>query len=158
MEEYLRTSFPNLDREYRDGEIVERSLPDYQHGRAQLRLGSFFDRLQRQLSLFACTETRMRVAANRFMIPDVAVFSPEPPATAIPDKAPLIVIEILSPDDRLTEVREKLEEYRRWGVPHVWLVDPHSQRLYACEPGLSEVSSFHLRDFDIEIGPADIFD
>jgi Uma2 family endonuclease len=37
----------------------------------------------------------------------------------VPDTPPLIVVEILSPDDRLTEVREKLEEYRAWGVPHV---------------------------------------
>ena len=29
VEEYLRTSFPDLDKEYQDGELVERSLPDY---------------------------------------------------------------------------------------------------------------------------------
>ena len=29
IEEYLHTSFPDLDREYRDGEVVERSQPDY---------------------------------------------------------------------------------------------------------------------------------
>lgn len=40
--EYLHTSFPNLDREYRDGEIVERSLPDYLHARTQMLLGVFF--------------------------------------------------------------------------------------------------------------------
>jgi hypothetical protein len=28
VEQYLHSSFPGLDREYRDGEIVERSLPD----------------------------------------------------------------------------------------------------------------------------------
>jgi Uma2 family endonuclease len=69
----------------------------------------------------------------------------------------LIAIEILSPDDRLTEVREKLEEYRRWGVPHVWLVDPHSRRLYVCTTGLCEVSSFHVPEFELQIHPADIF-
>ena len=31
VEEYLHTSFPDLDKEYRDGELVERSLPDYLH-------------------------------------------------------------------------------------------------------------------------------
>ena len=29
VDEYLHTSFPDLDREYRDGELVERSVPDY---------------------------------------------------------------------------------------------------------------------------------
>jgi hypothetical protein len=28
LEQYLHTTFPDVDREYRDGEIVERSLPD----------------------------------------------------------------------------------------------------------------------------------
>ena len=36
---YLHTSFPDLDREYRDGELVERSVPDYLHGRTQALLG-----------------------------------------------------------------------------------------------------------------------
>lgn len=35
VEEYLRTSFPDLDKEYRDGELVERSLPDYLHSKTQ---------------------------------------------------------------------------------------------------------------------------
>ena len=38
VDEYLHTSFPDLDREYRDGEVVERSLPDYLHGRTQALL------------------------------------------------------------------------------------------------------------------------
>jgi hypothetical protein len=45
------------------------------------------------------------------------VFHPREPGL-VPDTPPLIAIEILSPDDLLTEVREKLEEYRAWGVPH----------------------------------------
>ena len=40
-EEYLHTSFPGVDCEYRDGELVERALPEYIHGRAQLELYFF---------------------------------------------------------------------------------------------------------------------
>jgi len=157
VEEYLRMSFSGLDCEYRDGEIVERTLPDYPHSRTQAKLIAFFHRLEQSLPLYVCPELRLKVTATRFMIPDVAVFSPEQPASAIPENPPLIAIEILSPDDRLTEVREKLEEYRRWGVPHVWLVDPHSRRLYVCTAGLSEVLSFHVPEFELQIHPADIF-
>jgi Uma2 family endonuclease len=70
---------------------------------------------------------------------------------------PLIAIEVLSVDDRLTAVREKLQEYRAWGVPHVWLVDPHSRRLYTCDNGLTEVSSFAIPELNVELGPAWIF-
>jgi Uma2 family endonuclease len=54
----------------------------------------------------------------------------------VPDTPPLVAIEILSPDDRLIEVRQKLEEYQAWGVPHIWLIDPRSHRFYTCDSGL----------------------
>ena len=40
VEEYLHTSFPDLDRDYRDGQLVERSLPDYLCGKTQLDGGT----------------------------------------------------------------------------------------------------------------------
>ncbi|MCP6756852.1 Uma2 family endonuclease, partial [Klebsiella pneumoniae] len=71
---------------------------------------------------------------------------------------PFIAIEILSLDDRMTEVRGKLEEYRAWGVPHVWLVDPHSRRLYTCDEGLHEVESLRVPELDLVVTPADAFE
>jgi hypothetical protein len=41
VEQYLQTSFPGQDKEYRDGEVVERSLPTFLHGKPQLHLGAF---------------------------------------------------------------------------------------------------------------------
>src|SRR5947209_89408 len=107
VEEYLHSSFSDLDREYRDGELVERSLPDYLHGKTQGLLFTFFIMLANRLALYPCTETRMRLRPDVFLIPDVAVFHPDEPSR-IPDTPPLVAIEILSLDDRLTEVREKL--------------------------------------------------
>ena len=66
--------------------------------------------------------------------------------------------EVLSVDDRLTAVREKLEEYKAWSVPHVWLVDPHGKRLYVCEKGLMEVTSLRVPELGIELQPDRIFD
>ncbi len=59
VDEYLHTSFPGLDCEYRDGELVERSMPDILHGRTQTRLSYFFEALRIRLSVFATVETRM---------------------------------------------------------------------------------------------------
>ena len=157
VEEYLHTSYPGVDPEYRDGEIVERTLPDYFHSRTQLLVGVFFEALRKRLSVYACPELRMKLPEGRCLIPDVAVFWPTRPAP-VPDSPPLIAIEILSPDDRLTAVREKLQEYRAWGVGHVWLVDPYSRRLYTCDTGLTEVNSFAVPELGIELGPADIFE
>jgi Putative restriction endonuclease len=99
VEEYLHTSFPDLDREYRDGELVERSLPDYLHGKTQGLLFAFFLALRAKFPLFPCVETRMKIRANVYLIPDVAVFWPEEPPN-VPQSPPLIAIEVRSEDDR----------------------------------------------------------
>ena len=170
VDEYLHTSFPDLDREYRDGELVERSVPDYLHGRTQALLLVFFEALRKKLSFYACSETRMKMREGLYLIPDVSVFRPSPPPSSVPDQPPFIAVEILSPDDRLSAVREKLEEYRSlnahnaslcampWGVPHVWLVDPHLRRMYTCEAGLTEVPTLRIPELDVEVTPGEIFE
>ena len=156
-QEYLRTSFPDTDREYRDGELLERSLPDYLHGKTQLLIAAFFAALRKRLSIFPSVETRMKLRDGRYLIPDVSVFWPvEPPA--IPLTPPLVVIEVLSPDDRMNEVREKLEEYKSWGVAHVWLVDPHSKRMYTCDAGLNEASVLQIEELGVTLTASDCFE
>jgi len=60
--------------------------------------------------------------------------------------------------DRLSAVRAKLEEYRSWAVPHVWLVDPHSRRMYTSEAGLHEVPSLPVPELGVEVTPSDVFE
>lgn len=99
----------------------------------------------------------MKLRDGLYLIPDVAVFWPSLPAL-VPDSPPLVAIEVLSTDDRLTAVRNKLQEYCAWGVGHVWLVDPHSRRLYTCDTGLTEVNSFYIPELDLRVEPKDLFD
>jgi Uma2 family endonuclease len=157
IEEYLHTSYDGLDREFRDGEVVERSMPTTSHGTCQLLLGVFFMALRERLNLHPISEIRMRLPGNRILIADIGVFRPTRPPQ-VPDYPPLVAIEVLSPDDRLSEVRAKLEEYRAWGVPHVWLADPESRRLYICDDRFKEVDTLPIPELGIEVRPTDIFD
>jgi Uma2 family endonuclease len=75
----------------------------------------------------------------------------------VPAAPPFVAIEILSPDDRMADVRDKLAEYRAWGVAHVWLVDPHSKRMYTCDAALTEVPTLKIPELGIEVTPVDIF-
>jgi Uma2 family endonuclease len=53
---------------------------------------------------------------------------------------------------------EKLEEYRVWGVPNIWVVDPMAQRLSIyTEFALQNVSSLALADYPFELTPAALF-
>ncbi|MBM3810309.1 MAG: Uma2 family endonuclease [Acidimicrobiia bacterium] len=157
--EYLRTSFPDVDPEFRDGEILGRSVPDLKHGTAQLMLGAFFVRHRNSHHLHAASETRLRLRPGRVVIPDVCVFWPDKPDARYPDSPPLIVVEILSRDDPMSQVRAKLLEYLDWGVPHIWLVDPEARVLYEFrQDGLHEVVSYTIQETGLELNPADIFD
>jgi Uma2 family endonuclease len=158
IEEYLRTSFEDLDREYVDGEIVERSLPDLLHSRTQFRLTGLVWELAKRLPLYGQPELRSRVTATRVRIPDLSVYAGEEPTEQVPTQPPLVAIEILSPDDRYSEVMRKLEEYRAWGVRHIWLVDPDRSTLQVYGSGaLSEVPALEIPEYDVRLTAADIF-
>jgi len=157
VEQYLATTFSDLDKEYRDGELVERSMPDYLHSKTQGLLVAFFVILRKTLPVFACTELRLKIRAGLYLIPDVCVFYPKEPEIRYPDTPPLVAIEILSLDDKLSEVREKLEIYRTWGLPHVWLVDPHSKRMYTCDAGLMEATTLQVPELGVALTSNEVF-
>lgn len=157
FEEYLRTSYDNPDREYRDGEVVERSMPDREHSATQGLLCALFLALRVQFRLFVYPEFRMKVREHLVRIPDVAVYWNQKPAK-VADTAPFIAIEILSDDDRLQVVCAKLEEYRKWGVNYVWLVDPHARTMFTFDGELHQVQSLAVPEFDLKIRPESIFE
>ena len=157
VEEYLRTSFDGADREFVDGEIVERNVGGNRHSTTQGRLIEFFHDLRKSHPLYARPELRLKLAEGQFRVADIAVFEGEPPTAEVPSRAPFIVIEIVSRDDRYTEIVQKLDEYRRWGVQHIWLVDPYPRKIYSYgDSGLREVSEFLVSQFDVRLTLDDI--
>jgi Uma2 family endonuclease len=152
-EDYLRMTFEH-EAEFVHGEIVERSMPDLTQSRIQTLLAVKIE----NLGLFACVELRMKVAPDVYRIPDVAVFAGKLPEKQVPDSPPLVVVEILSKDDRHSDLMQKLEEYRRWGVPHIWVIDPSTKRFSMYnELGLQNVSSLVLTEYPFELTPAEPF-
>jgi len=157
-EAYLRTSFPDLDREFRDGEVIERSMPDWFHSRTQGRLVRFFGDQESTLNIQAAPELRVKLRTGRHAIPDVSVFWPAEPTGSVPDRLPLIAIEIISPDDRLADVLEKLREYTTAGIPHLWLLDPRNKRMYLYHDGLREVQRLTIPELNLEATAAALFE
>ena len=156
-EEYLRTSYSGVDREFRDGELMERSVPNFAHGRLAARLAAFFEFHRVARSVHSAVETRILLRPGRYVIPDVCVFWPEEPVSEIPECLPLLVVEVLSPDDRMSDVIAKLREYHDAGVPHVWLADPRLRCLYLYRNGLHEVTSIHIPEVDLDLRLSDLF-
>jgi Uma2 family endonuclease len=151
-EQYLAAHFER-EPELVHGELVEKSLPTKSHGRTQQRLAVLLDSAG-----YCCTEVRMRLAEDLYRIPDVAIFEGDGPSEEVPSIAPLLVVEVGSPDDRMHDVLQKFEEYREWGVPNIWFVEPELKRCYVYEGrSLTEVSRFALPQFNLEIPAAELF-
>lgn len=148
-EQYLAMHFER-EPEFVRGELVEKALPKNLHSRTQQRLAVLLDRVGH-----CRPELRMKLADNLFRIPDIAVFESEP--ADIPDQPPFLVVEIGSPDDRITEILEKLEQYRAWGVKHVWFVEPDLKRFYAYGHGLIEAARLELPESHFAITPEQLF-
>jgi Uma2 family endonuclease len=127
MEEYLRTSY-EYDAEWVDGEVVERPLPNSDHSEAQANIDHGFVRSQKASRLFARPGLRVRVAPDRWRIPDISVFADEKPKGDYPSNV-FAAIEILSPDDSMSILYDKLSEYAAMGIRHIWVADPGHRRL-----------------------------
>jgi Uma2 family endonuclease len=158
VEEYLRMSFEGSGPEYLDGDFVERSTAGVAHSSAQANLIAYFGTRRAEFSFRVYLGLHLRTAPNRIRIADVAVFL-EKPAEEIPSVPPHIAIEVVSPGDRYTEIHQKLEEYQRWGVRHVWLVAPASEGFSVYDDaGLREVPVLALPEFDLTIQKSDVFE
>lgn len=123
VEEYLSTSY-RPDCEYLDGVILERNLGEFDHSRLQGLLYGYLLRNERAWLILALPEQRVQVAARRFRVPDVCAISPDQPREQIITRPPILCVEILSKDDRMSEMKERVNDYLRFGVPCVWVIDP----------------------------------
>jgi Uma2 family endonuclease len=131
LEEYLSTSY-SPDREYVDGVVVERNWGEKSHSKIQRNLILLLSRKYPELHVWP--ELRMRTRGTRHRIPDVCVTLDEP-GTEVLQEPPFLTIEILSADDRMSAVLEKLQEYESVGVPNIWLIDPRLQQAYYFQDG-----------------------
>src|ERR1700722_4468398 len=116
--EYLNTTY-RPDRDYVNGEVLERNLGEYEHSRPQMRIGAYFYNREKEWRIRVVPEQRVQVKLNRFRIPDVCVVLEDSPVESIFRHPPFICIEILSKDDSFKSVIDRLEDYVAMGVENV---------------------------------------
>lgn len=127
-QEYLTTSY-EPDCEYDEGELQERNVGERGHSILQYEFAAFFNGLRKQRRIVrAFIEMRVQIAPHKYRVPDVSVYKEPAPRDRIFTTPPFIVIEILSPEDRISRVRKRIDEYLAFGVAYVWLVDPDARR------------------------------
>jgi Uma2 family endonuclease len=128
VNEYLSTGY-HPDCEYIDGVILERNLGERDHSTPQGAVFAWFYNRRKELGVAAFVEQRVQVSPTRFRVPDVCV-TIGTLSEQIFTKPPFICIEILSPDDRLSAMQERVTDYLTMGVPYVWILDPKTRNAY----------------------------
>jgi Uma2 family endonuclease len=129
IDEYLQTGY-HPDVHYVDGEIEERNLGQYDHGKIQAFIAYLFMQNAKAWNTDVITELRIRVAPRRVRVCDVAVLRSDAPREQVTLTPPLLCIEILSPEDRLPRASLVLADYLAMGVPNIWLVDPANRAAF----------------------------
>jgi Uma2 family endonuclease len=130
LQEYLGSTY-RPDCEYVDGEVRERNVGKWEHARVQWLLAFWFGSHEKQWGIVGSTEQRIRVAENRVRVPDLVVLTAGPQPDVLTDP-PLLVIEILSPDDTYSDTQERAQDYRAMGVGTVWIIDPKTRTGRMC--------------------------
>jgi Uma2 family endonuclease len=157
VSEYLKNSY-RPDCDYVDGRIEERNVGEHDHAALQAALILWFGEHQQEWNIEVLPEQRVQVSPTRFRVPDVCLVSLDQPVEQILTKPPLACIEILSPEDTMRRLQERVEDYRQFGVANIWILDPGTQRGYNClSSGWLEAAEFEIPNTPIRLVLSEMF-
>ncbi len=123
LAEYLATTY-EPDVEYIDGYLKSKPGNGFSHGVMQGLLGSWFLKRRKEWGILVALGTRIQVSSNRVRLLDVVIVRKGEQADGALIKAPLIAIEVLSPTDSYSDLKERAADLRAMGTENVWLLDP----------------------------------
>lgn len=127
---YFETTYEPY-REYIGGKLKERKHGTWPHARTQALLAGWFGTRERLWNIVGGISPRIRISPTRVRIPDLVVLRPGPQPDVLVNP-PLLVIEILSPDDTYCDAEERAQDYLRMGVPCLWIIDPKTRTGRMC--------------------------
>jgi len=157
VDEYLHTTY-HPDCDYIDGELQERNLGEPEHAVVQGALVEWFRAHAKSWDIWVLPEIRIQITPTRFRVADVGLSSRRHPISQLRQQPPLAVIEIVSPEDRISRYAQRIEDYRAMGILHIWVVNPQTRRGFDCSTGSwIETQSFAIENSPIRVDLPTIF-
>ena len=137
VDEYL--SNPRYEfSEYLEGVIVDKyplvegePVVNNAHGFLVGLIVTWFNQRVYEWGVWAGTEAHTQIRPNNFRLPNISVLGLGP-LEQIQRSAPLIVTEVLSPCNTMSEMLSKLEDYEHLSVPNIWIIDPVTRAGLVC--------------------------
>jgi Uma2 family endonuclease len=157
VSEYLTSSY-SPDRDFVDGRVEERNVGEHDHAAVQAALILWFGQHQNDWNIEVLPEQRIRISPTKFRVPDVCLVLLSEPVEQILSRPPLACIEILSPEDTLRRMQERIDDYREFGVANIWVLDPAKQRGYDCNSsGFLDATEFAISGTSIRLVLSELF-
>ena len=144
--------------EYLDGRLLERPAPGLEHAELQSKMQSLLAPFGHASGATVLAEWSISDGTENWLTPDVTFSYRDSNVTALGYLlvSAYLVVEIRSTDQTMKDLFNKREAYRRWGVPHYWLIDPVESACYECLPAIVPCAEKLTAD-QIEIAVPDIF-
>ncbi len=143
VELYLHSSY-EPDAEFVDGEVELRPMGEYDHASWQQALQLWFVQNGKSWNIRVLPELRVQVSPTRYRVPDVVVFDRAQPIEQILTHPPIAVFEVLSPEDTMTRMLVKLNDYAAMGIENIYVIQPKSETFYRFHDGiLSPLRTHH---------------
>lgn len=146
FEEYATLPDDGARTEFVDGEVIELGSATYEHNYLQnyitRKLQEF---LEAQPLGYSASECEFTTTPGRTRRADVCFyvasrFRPEYVRRAIIPASPDLAVEVVSPNDTFTGIRDKIDEYLKAGVGTVWVIYPATRDAEKCEGSRRELS------------------
>lgn len=130
-----------------NGEIVEK-VASFTPSKLAMRVGRFIGNFADDIGYITGADGSYILAPGYEFMPDVGYISkarlPDEPERQV-QGPPDLAIEVKSPTDSKRELRQKAEDYIRFGTKMVWLVFPESQHVEVYVPD-KDVSEMFIGD------------
>lgn len=155
LETFLALPETKPANEYCNGIITQKNMPKGKHSTLQIELASAINQQSKPQKLaYALPELRCTFA-GRSIVPDIAVIRwenlPKDQDGEIADqfnRYPDWIIEIMSPDQSVTLVMEKIIFCLEQGTELGWLIDPSAKSVTVFQTGLPKVHLAEKEDLE----------
>ena len=149
LEEYLSTTY-RPDVEYINGELKERNVGDLEHSRMVKAILRWFGQYETAWQIEALPDVRVQVNPQNYRVPDICLRRLASSDVRFVTSIPAAVIEVLSPEDSVSDYRDRIADYRQKGIHGIWVVDPKTGQGWDCSSGdWIETAVFKLPDSPI---------
>jgi Uma2 family endonuclease len=142
LEEFLKLPETKPAKEFIDGEIIQKPMPQGEHSSIQVDLCEAINRVAKTQKIAKAFPELRCTFGGQSIIPDIAVFKwqriPFQSSGRVANRFELHpdwAIEILSPDQSQTKVLSKLLQCSQHGTELGWLIYPEEDSILIVYPG-----------------------